>query len=148
VGVNSATASVTDPIIMAIALQQLLALGDMITVLLNEYRDLEYRGMVMQFCFSLLNIPQEPVGQARIKDNSWPKNGHFQVKNLNFRYRSNLKLVLENMNFEIKAGEKIGVVGRTGAGKSTLTLALMRLVESEKGQILIDGENILDKDLQ
>ena len=55
------------------------------------------------------------------------------MKDLNFRYRPNLDLVLENVVFEIRAGEKIGIVGRTGAGKSTLTLALMRLIDSEKG---------------
>ena len=70
------------------------------------------------------------------------------MKNLYFRYRKNLDLILENVNFTIKAGEKIGIVGRTGAGKSTLTLALMRLIDSEKGKILIDGVNILEKDLQ
>ena len=51
-----------DPIIMAIALQHLLELGDIITVLLNEYRDLEYKLMVMQSCFKLLDVPQEPTG--------------------------------------------------------------------------------------
>lgn len=137
-----------DPIIMAIALQYLLELGDMITVLLNEYRDLEYRVMVMQSCFTLLDIPQEPSDQPRIEDDTWPQKGDIEVRDLNFRYRPNLDLILENVRFKIKAGEKIGVVGRTGAGKSTLTLALMRLIDSEKGQILIDGVNILEKDLQ
>lgn len=137
-----------DPIIMAIALQYLLELGDMITVLLNEYRDLEYRVMVMQSCFTLLDIPQEPSDQPRIEDDTWPQKGDIEVRDLNFRYRPNLDLILENVKFKIKAGEKIGVVGRTGAGKSTLTLALMRLIDSEKGQILIDGVNILEKDLQ
>ena len=46
-----------DPIIMAITLQYLLGLGDLITVLLNEYRDLEYRLLIMQSCFTLLDIP-------------------------------------------------------------------------------------------
>ena len=137
-----------DPIIMAIALQYLLELGDMITVLLNEYRDLEYRVMVMQSCFTLLDIPQEPSDQPRIEDDTWPQKGDIEVRDLNFRYRPNLDLILENVRFKIKAGEKIGVVGRTGAGKSTLTLALMRLIDSEKGQILNDGVNILEKDLQ
>jgi len=50
--------------------------------------------------------------------------------------------VLKNLTFDIKAGEKIGVVGRTGAGKSTLSLALTRIVEIEEGEIIIDGLNL------
>ena len=51
-----------DPIVMAITLQYLLELGDITTVLLNEYRDLEFRLLVMQSCFTLLDVPQEPSG--------------------------------------------------------------------------------------
>lgn len=61
------------------------------------------------------------------------------------RYRPGLegsKVVLDNISFEIKSGQKIGVVGRTGAGKSTLCLALSRILECEKGSIDIDGHNI------
>ena len=51
------------------------------------------------------------------------------------------------MSFEVKGGEKVGVVGRTGAGKSSLCLALFRIVEAEAGQILIDGEDISEMGL-
>lgn len=146
--VRSVARKVLDPIIMAIALQKLLELGDLLTVLLNEYRDLEYRVLVMQRCFTLLDVPQEPSDQPRVQDKAWPSRGELEVKDLDFRYRPNLDLVLSNVNFKIEAGEKIGVVGRTGAGKSTLTLALMRLIDSERGQILVDGVNILDVNLQ
>ena len=50
--------------------------------------------------------------------------------------------MLKNLNFEIKANEKIGIVGRTGAGKSTICLALCRIVEAESGGIFIDGHKI------
>jgi len=83
-----------------------------------------------------------------VEDESWPQRGEIEVKDLDFRYRPKLDLVLKQVSFKIQAGEKIGVVGRTAAGKSTLTLALMRLIESERGQILIDGINILDVNLQ
>jgi len=51
-------------------------------------------------------------------------------------------LALKNVSFEVKAGEKVGVVGRTGAGKSTLCLALTRIVELSDGKIDIDGVDI------
>jgi len=53
-----------------------------------------------------------------------------------------LPYALNGVSFDIRPGEKIGIVGRTGAGKSSLFLALLRLVEIEKGAILVDGVNV------
>jgi len=56
--------------------------------------------------------------------------------------------VLKGLTFSLKAGEKLGIVGRTGAGKSTLTLAISRLIEIESGTVKVDGQNIRDVDLE
>ena len=58
------------------------------------------------------------------------------------RYREGLDLVLKDIDCTITGGEKIGIVGRTGAGKSSLTLALFRIIESASGRIVIDGKTI------
>lgn len=71
---------------------------------------------------------------------NWPNTGGVVLENLKARYRDGLDLVLKGVSCEIKSGEKIGIVGRTGAGKSSLTVALFRLVEAAGGQITIDGE--------
>jgi ABC-type multidrug transport system fused ATPase/permease subunit len=60
------------------------------------------------------------------------------------RYRSDLENVLNNFNACIKSEEKVGIVGRTGAGKSSLSLGLFRILEDSLGKILIDGVNIKD----
>lgn len=70
---------------------------------------------------------------------SWPAHGEVDFVNYSTRYRENLDLVLKNVNLDIKSHEKIGVVGRTGAGKSSLTLALFRLIEPATGHIGIDN---------
>ncbi|KAI9840844.1 MAG: hypothetical protein M1837_001258 [Sclerophora amabilis] len=72
---------------------------------------------------------------------SWPSRGAVAFRNYSTRYRTGLDLVLKNVNLDIKAHEKIGVVGRTGAGKSSLTLALFRIIEPSVGNITIDDLN-------
>ena len=70
---------------------------------------------------------------------SWPSRGEVEFRNYSTRYREGLDLVLKNINLDIKSHEKIGVVGRTGAGKSSLTLALFRIIEPDTGGINIDN---------
>ena len=72
---------------------------------------------------------------------SWPSHGAIEFKDYSTRYRPGLDLVLKNINLSIKTHEKIGVVGRTGAGKSSLTLALFRIIEPVNGNITIDNLN-------
>lgn len=72
---------------------------------------------------------------------SWPAHGEVDFQNYSTRYRPGLDLVLKNINLHIKSHEKIGVVGRTGAGKSSLTLALFRIIEPTTGSISIDDLN-------
>jgi ATP-binding cassette, subfamily C (CFTR/MRP), member 1 len=73
---------------------------------------------------------------------SWPDNGLIEFKNYSTRYRPGLDLVLRNFSLKIARHEKVGIVGRTGAGKSSLTLALFRIIEAESGSILLDGVDI------
>ncbi|XP_043945092.1 multidrug resistance-associated protein 1-like [Protopterus annectens] len=73
---------------------------------------------------------------------TWPSNGRVEFENYGLRYRKDRELALKNINVTIFGGEKIGIVGRTGAGKSSLTLALFRIIEAAEGKIYIDGINI------
>ncbi|XP_063420619.1 multidrug resistance-associated protein 1-like [Mytilus trossulus] len=74
----------------------------------------------------------------------WPDTGRLQFVDYSTRYRSGLDLVLKGIFFDINGGEKIGIVGRTGAGKSSLTLSIFRLIEKSSGHIVIDGIKIDD----
>uniref|UniRef100_G1LRR0 Multidrug resistance-associated protein 1 n=1 Tax=Ailuropoda melanoleuca TaxID=9646 RepID=G1LRR0_AILME len=72
----------------------------------------------------------------------WPQVGRVEFRDYGLRYRENLDLVLKNINITIDGGEKVGIVGRTGAGKSSLTLGLFRINESAEGEIIVDNINI------
>lgn len=72
----------------------------------------------------------------------WPSRGEICFENVEARYRPELDLVLKGVSFTAKAGEKVGICGRTGAGKSTITLSLFRLIELASGRITIDGVDI------
>lgn len=75
-------------------------------------------------------------------DGSWPNHGEITVQDLAVRYRPALPPALDGATFSIPAGSRVGIVGRTGSGKSTVVQTLFRLLEAEHGSILIDGVDI------
>uniref|UniRef100_A0A665WUG6 ATP-binding cassette, sub-family C (CFTR/MRP), member 3 n=1 Tax=Echeneis naucrates TaxID=173247 RepID=A0A665WUG6_ECHNA len=74
----------------------------------------------------------------------WPMEGNVQFQDYSVRYREGLDLVLKKLNLSVQGGEKIGIVGRTGAGKSSMTLCLFRLLEAAAGEITIDRVKIAE----
>ncbi|TKW03487.1 hypothetical protein SEVIR_7G027800v4 [Setaria viridis] len=89
-------------------------------------------------------LPSEAAWEVAdcLPSSNWPSRGDIDVKDLKVRYRQNTPLILKGITVSIKNGEKIGVVGRTGSGKSTLVQALFRIVEPAEGRIIIDGVDI------
>lgn len=88
-----------------------------------------------------MHIPSEApavIEDLRPPDN-WPSHGKVELQDLKIRYRSNSPLVLRGITCTFEGGQKIGIVGRTGSGKTTLISAIFRLVEPAGGRILIDG---------
>ncbi|POR36814.1 Oligomycin resistance ATP-dependent permease YOR1, partial [Tolypocladium paradoxum] len=73
---------------------------------------------------------------------SWPERGEIVFDNVQMRYRENLPLVLQGLSMHVRGGERLGIVGRTGAGKSSIMTTLFRLVEISGGSITVDGLDI------
>lgn len=93
--------------------------------------------------YSSIAVERPPVVSENRPGANWPSQGVISVRNLTVRYRPELAPVLKNVSFDVMAGHKIGVCGRTGSGKSSLMLALFRIIEAdEEGSIEIDGINI------
>uniref|UniRef100_A0A8C1V7F9 ATP-binding cassette, sub-family C (CFTR/MRP), member 8b n=1 Tax=Cyprinus carpio TaxID=7962 RepID=A0A8C1V7F9_CYPCA len=88
----------------------------------------------------LMTPAQVPAG--------WPKYGEIQIKNLSVRYDSSLKPVLRHVSAHIRPGQKVGICGRTGSGKSSFSLALFRMLDTIEGNRIIDGIDIAKLPLQ
>lgn len=76
---------------------------------------------------------------TREPSKEWPSSGFVEYRTVSARYAAHLDPVLRNLSFQVRPLERVGIVGRTGAGKSSLALTLLRGLEIESGQILIDG---------
>ncbi|XP_053497408.1 ATP-binding cassette sub-family C member 5 [Ictalurus furcatus] len=91
------------------------------------------------------NLETEAPQQSRDASapaSDWPQKGSISFQDVEMRYRPELPLALKNLTFSVLPEEKVGIVGRTGSGKSSLGVALFRLVELSGGSIIIDGVNI------
>ncbi|CAG0900694.1 unnamed protein product, partial [Darwinula stevensoni] len=95
---------------------------------------------IKEYCETPSEAPWE-IPERKPKKN-WPQEGNISFQDYQTRYREGLELVLKGISLDIKGGEKIGLVGRTGAGKSSLMLGLFRIIEKTGGKITIDGIDI------
>ena len=86
--------------------------------------------------------------QCVIPDEKWPQRAVIQYENVNVRYHKGGQLVLKNLSFVVESGWKVGIVGRTGAGKSSLISSLFRLCDFIDGMITIDGQDTRTMDLE
>ncbi|XP_076117591.1 multidrug resistance-associated protein 1-like [Mytilus galloprovincialis] len=106
--------------------------------------DLESNTVSIEKIQEYTENPTEAAWEIPEKEpsSSWPEIGCIEFQDYGVRYREGLDLVLKGITCTIQQNEKIGIVGRTGAGKSSLTMALFRILEKAKGKIIIDGIDI------
>ncbi|KAI1739122.1 P-loop containing nucleoside triphosphate hydrolase protein [Xylaria scruposa] len=108
---------------------------------IRHYANAELEMNAAERIVEYTELPTEDLEGVR-PPAAWPTEGRVEVNDLVVSYAEDLPPVLKGLNFSINRNERVGVIGRTGAGKSSLTLALFRFVEARSGNILIDGVDI------
>ncbi|KZV73095.1 P-loop containing nucleoside triphosphate hydrolase protein [Peniophora sp. CONT] len=111
----------------------------MILFLVRRYNSFELEGNSLERIQAYTLIEQEEKPSAKgVPPAAWPTSGELVVEGLSARYSPDGPRVLHELNFTVKSGERVGIVGRTGSGKSSLTLSLLRCIFTE-GTVLYDG---------
>ena len=132
------------PKIIGLLLTYSLVLQDDMIEFMSSFSSFENTMTNMERCLSYTKIisekPQVLKCDRGLKH--WPSKGEIIFDNFSAKYRNDTEIFLKNISLSIKAGEHIGLVGRTGCGKSTLALCLFRLIEPHSGKIYIDDVDI------
>ncbi|KAF9100550.1 hypothetical protein BGX29_006497 [Mortierella sp. GBA35] len=121
-----------DPSLVGLAMSYALGLTNITVVLVRTASDVQNQLVSVERMQEYSEKPIEApldVSGSHLPEN-WPSQGHLSFHSFSTRYREGLDLVLKKVSFEVQPGEKVGIVGRTGAGKSSLTLALFRIIEA------------------
>ena len=127
---------------IGLLLKYSLNISEEILTMLTHGTELENSFIRVERCELATHLPKENfTGTAEINDKT-SLEGNIKIENLYIKYSPNLDYTLENINLNIKLGEKICAVGRTGSGKSTIILGLFRLIEANKGAIYLNKINI------
>lgn len=134
------------PALAGLTISYALSVTSTMNWCIRQFTDLETQIISSErLSYYANHLPQERVVEESISPPavlSWPMDGSIEMRNLCMRYRPDLAPVLTNVTLTIRAGERIGIVGRTGAGKSSILQALFRMTEADAGSIIISGLDI------
>jgi ATP-binding cassette subfamily C (CFTR/MRP) protein 1 len=131
------------PSIAGLVLSFVLAIVQMIQFTVRQLAEVENKmNATERIHYYGSELAEEAPLKLRPVEDSWPQAGSIDFDNVQMKYRAELPLVLQGLSMHVKGGERIGIVGRTGAGKSSIMSALFRLTELSGGQIRIDGIDI------
>ncbi|KAI9217662.1 hypothetical protein BC828DRAFT_248449 [Blastocladiella britannica] len=134
-----------NPAIMAVALNFSFDIVTSLSLVFGLYGTLENALVSVERLKEYTVLPTEAPATMPLDESlspNWPEAGRVVFENLSAAYRPELSLVLRNVSVDIPPGSKVGVVGRTGAGKSSLSLCLFRVIEATSGSIQVDGIDI------
>ncbi|KAG6263206.1 hypothetical protein E4U49_002474 [Claviceps purpurea] len=141
VGIIVVGSSFVDAALAGFTLSFALDFSGNMLMAIRGYATLELDMNAAERVIEYTEVETEDLG-GEIPPAAWPATGNMEVKDLVVGYSDDMPPVLKGVSFDVKNNERIGVIGRTGAGKSSLTLALFRFLEARSGQVKIDGIDI------
>ncbi|CAJ1054159.1 hypothetical protein L3Q82_020045%2C partial [Xyrichtys novacula] len=137
-----------DPGLVGLSLSYALSITSLLSGLIFSFTQTEMQLVSVERTEEYsTGLPTEPEQQNTQLTPAWPEQGWLEFRDVVLVYREGLPNALDRVSLVVRPGEKVGIVGRTGSGKSTLFLALFRMVEVNQGQILLDGLDIGSVDL-
>lgn len=138
------------PGIIGLCVSYLLPISDFINQIIKNLTYLENQMVSVERVKSYTEIPSENSLSVPkdIEYPNWPITPTIKFNKVYLKYRPNTSIILKELSFEIPPGVRVGIAGRTGSGKSSIFLALLRIVELDKGLITIDDINIASLGLQ
>uniref|UniRef100_A0A668A9W6 ATP-binding cassette, sub-family C (CFTR/MRP), member 10 n=1 Tax=Myripristis murdjan TaxID=586833 RepID=A0A668A9W6_9TELE len=132
-----------DPGLVGLSLSYALSITGLLSGLIFSFTQTEMQLVSVERTEEYSSgLPTEPQHQNTQLPAAWPEQGWLEFRGAVLAYRDGLPNALDGVSLVVRPGEKVGIVGRTGSGKSTLFLALFRMVELNRGQILVDGLDI------
>lgn len=132
-----------DPGLVGLSLSYALSITMLLTGLIFSFTQTEMQLVSVERTEEYsTDLPTEPQHYNAQLSSVWPEQGWLEFKDVVLVYRAGLPNALDGVSLVVRPGEKVGIVGRTGSGKSTLFLALFRMVELNQGQILLDGVDV------
>lgn len=132
-----------NPSIAGLVLSYILSIVQMIQFTVRQLAEVENAmNATERLHYYGTELNEEPPLHLKEVPQEWPQRGEIIFNEVQMRYREGLPLVLQGLTMRVAGGERIGIVGRTGAGKSSIMSTLFRLVELSGGSISIDGINI------
>jgi len=141
--------SAANPGLVGLAISYALGITGKLSGLVSSFTETEKELVAVERCIQYLeNIPVEKCFGSITSPYGWPSDGVLSLRNVHMRYQPHLARSLRGLNLSTKAGEKVGIVGRTGSGKTSIFQTLYRLVEIESGEIFIDNVNISQLELE
>ncbi|KAH8804690.1 ABC transporter-like protein [Xylogone sp. PMI_703] len=129
---------------LGLAMINLLGFNQSLSMLINSWTNLETSlGAINRLKDFVEATPDEnrPTEMQGAPDN-WPAYGEIEFRNISASYSENSELVLINISMKVEAGQKVGICGRTGSGKSSLIATIFRLLELRSGSMVIDGVDL------
>ncbi|KAM0918419.1 hypothetical protein ACQ4PT_008963 [Festuca glaucescens] len=139
---NNSNVNFVTPGLVGLALSYAAPFVSLLNGFLTTFTETEKEMISVERVVEYVGIPQEELQGSESPHRSWPTEGKIEFEHVTLRYKADLPPALNDVSFHVESGMQVGIIGRTGAGKSSILNALFRLAPICNGRILVDGFDV------